>query len=1162
MPIILATAEIEPDDIGLAAESGVDLILMKQFFADVPEAIRAQLNAAAKAGIGIIGGFGFRRRSEDCIEPVEQFGEHPALVAWYFCPRWLPEDDDRAGEFIRKRSSKPIVYPVHMSPKADIPLDWASPQMLLGERGARSLAFLAQGKDRRDWRNWQPYLAAAVRSPGIVFTDFPYLPGRDIPLQELARPLMELIKSFVPVRDILAEPDVSRDVKHDGKLVVFLKQHAGVPYLLAVNVGDKPLKALLPFPGAEDRVQVWGAERILSVSNNELMDTVPRRTARLYVPVREETKALRERSAGSKQDGANRVAAALREQVSTFEKRAAAIKKSAAGFGRAGFILRKVARTESSFLGRKVEVPVSDELMTEVDGDFGDDKEGGGPEVLKERGLKPKVEDLVARIEKGLARNVAQAESDSLQQLLAEKLAELDRAALLWWDESFHAKPQGERILRPESSDLKSGAKGLVSEPVYLVNLSDSARDLLVHVVGRRDLELILEPVTGQGAMSQTAERCLAAAGFGTAQGIAAAPSELGECVVPGGSVRRLFLRAPKRLAEKSVSVGLRVEFLEHDEKPVTVRWKVQFGPDLSEESREVPDPPKLAATWSDPQSKLWQQSVWLNVSPYLTPRASSPMPRIELGLYQNEDENVSFMVTNTGDDLLGVAVLNRSDLEIELRSTFATPSHVLGGIEGWRQRFFYRTERVPVSVCGPLPLLGATAEIAVPPGQTREVFMTISSGAREPGTYEGSLAVVALNREAACEIPVKVTVWPIELPTRAPFPVYAWDYSGSDERTIRSLIRHKFNHFMMGTPTFAVRPDGNLEMDFTPVMGGFDLKKEHGKFVNSYGFVEAFDEQIDEIRRKLSEAKQSKKQLNELKELLDEAAGEGDEDGLDEDEDEDTEDAKPREADKKSLDYMSEEWQRIFTIFLTRWLERLQELGLGWDDFMFQTWDEAGLEPGEVEKVVQVGPLIRKIAPKLSLVMDPGGGMGALKAMAPYVDVWIPHCGGIWGHAFGYKGGVQRLEWFRKHTKANSRGQIWMYTTRTNFASIDPLNYFRIYFLKGWCMELDGVAKFSVSYFYGRGGRHPFKSYEAWREGAEDFQRLWMLRDALQKAGRAGVPEARLEPARTVLRRAAWECVGDDWFALDPKRKTRALDYWKQQIATETIRLRTLVPK
>jgi hypothetical protein len=126
----------------------------------------------------------------------------------------------------------------------------------------------------------------------------------------------------------------------------------------------------------------------------------------------------------------------------------------------------------------------------------------------------------------------------------------------------------------------------------------------------------------------------------------------------------------------------------------------------------------------------------------------------------------------------------------------------------------------------------------------------------------------------------------------------------------------------------------------------------------------------------------------------------------------------------------------------------------------------------------------------------------------------------------------------------------------------MDPLNYFRIYFLNAWCLGLDGVAKFSVSYFYGRGGRHPYKCYEAWREGAEDFQRLWMLGEAIDGAQRSGVSEEELRAARTVLRRAGWECSGDDWFALDPERKTRALDYWKGRIAMATIRMRELAGK
>ena len=527
-------------------------------------------------------------------------------------------------------------------------------------------------------------------------------------------------------------------------------------------------------------------------------------------------------------------------------------------------------------------------------------------------------------------------------------------------------------------------------------------------------------------------------------------------------------------------------------------------------------------------------------------------------------------MVTNSGDDLLAIAVFDQLGLLAESRGTFFTPLQQIVKSKDWHQRFCYRTERVPEAVCGPLSRLNPISEMAIPPGETREILLTFSSGDRKPGTREGHLCVVALNRDAACRIPVKATVWPIALPTRPPFPVYAWDYSGGEERTIRSLVRHKFNRFMMGTPTFSIQPGGEIEMDFKPVLGGFDLKKANGRFVNSYGFVEAFEEQMAEIRRKLSEAQQTKNQMGQLNELLKDGEEEEDEeevdleDGEEEEEDEEEEeeaDEGKKDSEKaKSLEFMGEEWQRVFTVFLKRWVDFLQEKGLTYEDFAFQTWDEAGLEPGEIEKLVQAGPLIRKIAPKLRLVMDPGNV--GLKEMAPYTDIWIPHCGAIWGDAFGYKGGVDRMNFYREQRKNNPKGQIWMYTTRTNYASLDALSYFRIYFLKGWCLGLDGVAKFSVSYFYGRGGRHPYKSYEAWREGVEDFQRLWMLRESISAAAEAGVAGEELAPARTVLRRAAWECVGDDWFALDPERKTRALDFWKKRIAMATIRTRELAER
>jgi hypothetical protein len=1057
------------------------------------------------------------------------------------------------------------VYAVHQKPAQDIPLDWASAQMLLSERGQSSLALLGQGGDRGDWHQWQPFLAAAVGSPGVVFDDFPFLPGRDIPLQELAKPLMEVIEAFAPVRDVLAQPTVEEKRLNDGKLVLFLKKLKDVRCLLAVNIDAQPAKATMAFAGAGERVCVWGTARELPVNDGQLGDTVPGRTARLYVPARPETELLRSYrlAASAGEAAAKSIQDRLLKRLETFEQRLAAIKRNGAGLGRAGLLLRRLAVIESAYLGRKVEAPASEELMEEVDDLPTGPADKGGQDILQERGLKPQVQELLERLSKGTELNVAQAETDRLEQLLAEKMAELDFAALLWWDDEFEKSAAGERVLRPGKAQLKSEAAGLVSNPISLANLSDYPRDVFVRVAGRTDVELLAEPVAGSDNVSETAKACLAANGYASGAGFAAPLAELGECVVGPGSVRRLRLRANGRLAGKTVLVGLQIEAIDQDFPPVSLQWSVKFGQAETGESPK-PEMPALSERWTDPGSRLWQQSVWLNLSPFKQPRDAAPFPGIEMGLYQNEDENASFLITNTGNDLLDIAVFDLSGFVTEFRGTFFTPLQQIAKVKKWHEQFCYRTERVPMATCGPLPLLNAIAEVPVPPGQTREVFMTFSSGDRKPGTYQGSLAVVALNRDAACRIPVKVTVWPIHLPTRPPFPVYAWDYSGDDERTIRSLIRHKFNQFMMGTPTFAIRPDGDIEMDFSPVMGGFELKKANGRFVNSYGFLEEFEKQMEAIREKLSEAERTKEQMGLLDETM-KGTGEDKDEDVEAESDEKAEKGrnggKGKEKDpKKRLEFMGEEWQRIFTLFLTRWLKFLEEKGLSYDDIAFQTWDEAGLEAGEVEKVVAAGPLIRKIGPKLRLVMDPGSV--GLKEMAPFTDIWIPHSGALWGDAFGYKDGVDRMNFYRQERKGNPKGQIWTYTTRTDFASMDPLNYFRIYFLNAWCLGLDGVAKFSVSYFYGRGGRHPYKCYEAWREGAEDFQRLWMLGEAIDGAQRSGVSEEELRAARTVLRRAGWECSGDDWFALDPERKTRALDYWKGRIAMATIRMRELAGK
>jgi hypothetical protein len=252
--------------------------------------------------------------------------------------------------------------------------------------------------------------------------------------------------------------------------------------------------------------------------------------------------------------------------------------------------------------------------------------------------------------------------------------------------------------------------------------------------------------------------------------------------------------------------------------------------------------------------------------------------------------------------------------------------------------------------------------------------------------------------------------------------------------------------------------------------------------------------------------------------------------------------------AEKNELEYMSDRWQRLFKQVLSRMVAEWREAGLRYEDFALQTIDEA--HGSKVQQVIETTPLIRQVDPKVRTAMTIMTGLDELRQMAPHVDVWINRNGAIWGE--------EQAEFFNSE---RAKGKpIWSWNMPNNTKS-KPLTDFRTYGWRAMKFDFDAIGFFLYSgvvyrpFDAGRaiGTRH----WEAWRDGIEDYQYLWTLRDEIRKAGQRGVAADALTEAESVLRETVDRVLGEGYFPPNSQATADVIQVARRQLAAEIMRLR-----
>ncbi len=224
---------------------------------------------------------------------------------------------------------------------------------------------------------------------------------------------------------------------------------------------------------------------------------------------------------------------------------------------------------------------------------------------------------------------------------------------------------------------------------------------------------------------------------------------------------------------------------------------------------------------------------------------------------------------------------------------------------------------------------------------------------------------------------------------------------------------------------------------------------------------------------------------------------------------------------------HFSPAWSKAYKAWLRAWVQHLQELGVGYENYALYPIDEPGLNEGLVEAFINYAKPIREVDAKVQIYTDPVGRatLQELQAMTPYVNIWCPNRNGFLLHQ-----GAEKLAFLKSTGK-----KVWTYECEHNAKHQSPLGYYRAQSWLTWSRGLTGIGFWSYCthnknpWFMPDGG-HDYlliysgngvvssKRWEAIRDGIEDYGLLVQLQKAADAA--AGKPEATkaVAAARTIL--------------------------------------------
>ena len=472
-----------------------------------------------------------------------------------------------------------------------------------------------------------------------------------------------------------------------------------------------------------------------------------------------------------------------------------------------------------------------------------------------------------------------------------------------------------------------------------------------------------------------------------------------------------------------------------------------------------------------------WPDDPWANGLPSDFPLGNEKLERLSMEMAGNERQAVSLSLT-------GLAVPGTLDIQVVALD--------LKGKENPRTRISKNS--IHVYWAAPFrdelrklvadPLIKADGNIfSIGTGRTLKLWVVVSSSGVAPGTYEGDLVVrpldtLAVGADEWLRVPLRVTVWPFQLPETKDNPLQAFMWGGSayhrsyidPVEMTRDLYEHRVNWVMC---------------DWYQIANGSSRKR----------FSVFTDEDLERVRMVLEQAK------------------------------------------ARGMKVMFA-WNSPAPEAIEGVVEYLHRLGFGDHEFAsMSAKDEFGSK--HVPRLLEYHQKVERLGSKMRFMCTYcsappyGATLDEVEPLTKHIDIWLNHRGKWWPPSDK----ARRLIEFQKQ-----RGlTVGSYQCGSPMRIQPMVDYFRLYPWKAWKMGVEFVAYWtylgvtsgdsdfwdvhhvkkkgghgpSGMVYNSPGGRlNPSKRYEAFREGMEDYCYLWILKRRIEAAKKRGQNVVKAEEA------------------------------------------------
>lgn len=469
-----------------------------------------------------------------------------------------------------------------------------------------------------------------------------------------------------------------------------------------------------------------------------------------------------------------------------------------------------------------------------------------------------------------------------------------------------------------------------------------------------------------------------------------------------------------------------------------------------------------------------WGFCPWAYFDPWESLAApENRTDKLEASLCIGEYESLALNVTNVCERNLDVRVLLSHPPESDGVQSLPLDTCVE----------FRRAVLVPeyrrAMVADALPLLDQASIMSVAPRETQQLWITVNAKGLAAGKYAAVLRLKSLEPDPTeILLPLELTVHDLALPRPRPLRFCMWSYDGgplgTDRPEVLTALVERGTTVYFGTcPDAECDDDGNLTspLDFS----GHD---ESVARLAPHGFV-------------LFVAPQ---------------------------------------AHVKGAPFLSEPWRKAFVAYIRAWSDHLQELGVDPRLWALYPYDEPSAPYAQTTlDLVEVAKLIREADPNILIYTDPTSGttMESVEMYKELIDIWCPS-----GELLD-RLGPEMLPVAREYAS-----EIWYYDAPGRAKTLSTLSHYRRWIWYAWNQGFTGAGWWVFAHhgdadrwdgpnatgnFYATAYDSPngvvtSRRWEVTREGIEDYEYLYMLREAIHEAEARGVPESALEEPRRLL--------------------------------------------